>query len=132
MVPELRQVDTEAPGRPRVEEADLTGVVRAYPVAVAEGDPAARQEVRFAQGGIARVARAAAPAGADGPEDDVVHHVAGQQAASDKVNYISGEGSPAAYLSGPPALAGGERGQGGTFALPSRRLRPRPGRSRRG
>jgi hypothetical protein len=41
-VPELRQADAEAPGCARVEQRDLASVVRADPVAIAEGDPAMR------------------------------------------------------------------------------------------
>jgi hypothetical protein len=86
VVSELRQADAEASGRARVEHGDLAAVVRADPVAVAEGDPVAWEEVRSTEGGVARVARAGAPAGADGAEDDVVYHVAGQQQAGDEVN----------------------------------------------
>jgi hypothetical protein len=71
--------------------------------------------VRFPQSGVARVGRGVAPAGADGAEGDVVHHVDGQQAGGDEMNEVGGEGSPAAYLGGPPVLAGGERGKGGSF-----------------
>ncbi|BAT02440.1 Os07g0591350 [Oryza sativa Japonica Group] len=81
---ELREADTEAPGRAGVEEGDLAGVVGAGGVAVAQRDPRARAEQVLPQGGVARRGRARAPAGADGSECNVVHHVAGEHPAGDE------------------------------------------------
>lgn len=108
-----------------VEEGDLAGIVRADRVTIVERDvPAERAEVRATQGGVARGGRAGAPAGVDNAEGDVVHHVPGQHPRPDEVDHVGGQRRPAGYQRRRRALASGERGNGWTFPLPSRRRSP--------
>lgn len=50
VAPEVGEADAQAARRARVEEGDLAGTVQGRRVSVAERNPAARAELRFAQG----------------------------------------------------------------------------------
>jgi hypothetical protein len=75
VVTEVREVGANQGPRVEVEEADVpakVGVAGAKAVALREHHPAARVEARVDDAAAARGGGAGPPAGADGPEADVV------------------------------------------------------------